>query len=122
MAGWLGLAGTGIRSAFRMSAMLPEIPFRAISRQQFRTNQERSGRNAEKEKEKWMEESRKGDGWIKEEEEEFPLSVLRIHLSVTRTLIHSSACTNTHTIGFGVRTSDRRGNSSHATLCVCVST
>lgn len=55
-----------------------------------------------------------------EEEEEFPLSVLRIHLSVTRTLVHSSACTNTHTIGFGVRTSDRRGNSSHATLCVCV--
>lgn len=51
-----------------MSAMLPEIPFRAISRQQFRTNQERSGRNAEKEKEKWMEESRKGDGWIKEVE------------------------------------------------------
>lgn len=55
-----------------------------------------------------------------EEEEEFPLSVLRIHLSVTSTLVHSSACTNTHTIGFGLRTSDRRGNSSHATLCVCV--
>lgn len=50
-----------------------------------------------KRKKRWMEESRKGDGWIKEEEEEFPLSVLRIHLSVTRTLVHSSACTNTHT-------------------------
>lgn len=38
MAGWLVLAGTGIRNAFRVIATFPKTPFRAIPRQQSRTN------------------------------------------------------------------------------------
>ncbi len=34
MAGWLALAGTGIRSAFTTFATFPKTPFRAIPRQQ----------------------------------------------------------------------------------------
>lgn len=63
MAGWLALAGTGIRSAFRMFATFPKTSFRAIPRQQSRTNWEEGGSEAEekqkrrnhREREKWME-------------------------------------------------------------------
>jgi len=58
MAGWLGLAGAGIRSVFTMFVTFPKTPFRAIPRQQPRTyweergrkeggKRERSGRNCE---------------------------------------------------------------------------
>lgn len=67
MAGWLVLAGTRIRSAFRTFATFPKTPFRAIPRQQSRTNWEEGGSEAEK-----SQSDRKVDGtrengtkWIK---------------------------------------------------------
>lgn len=62
MAGWLVLAGTGIRSAFRVFATFPKTPFRAIPRQQSTTNWEEGGMEAEEkqkrrnhvENEEWM--------------------------------------------------------------------
>lgn len=73
MAGWLVLAGTWIRSAIGTFATFPKTPFRAIPRQQSRTNWEEGGSGAEdkqkrrnhKVKGKWMEPEKNGTERIK---------------------------------------------------------
>ena len=128
MAGWLALAGTGIRSAFRMFAMFPKTSFRAIPRQQSRTNWEEGRSKAEENNQKRRnhgerEREREKSEWnrrewirrgvkrrvISEVEEErrrtmrvtkkWLLSVLRIHPSIRYTHAHTQTHTHTHTIG-----------------------